>query len=562
MSLTHPSTGAPEQKTDKGDSSYPLLDGGSALATSLETTLGPNGMNKMLIGKTGTVMVTNNGSRILDRLEITDPVGRVLRTAATSQRNSVGDGSTTTVLLAQALLSSGGSLLAEGFHPTTIIQGYDAAVSQARKRLPEYGIAVGSEDKTTLTRLAKTTVTGRWDDRAAQLFADLTLSGLECIGYDESRLTLNAYAGGELEDSTLIDGLLIDMDTSSTTIDPLDSRLGQTLTAARIGLIDFEVSLERPAVVERVTVSDTHGLRDFQTHEQDRRSEMVNAVRQADIDVLFCQKSVDDAVRNALARDGTLVVERTRQDEFDAIARATGATAVAALEELDSNSTGYAGSVSRRSVGSVDTLVITDTPGQPHASILLRGGTPHVADEMQHIVETCRDVLLCSLKRGLVLPGGGASLLGIAQEVSAAGTTNTRREPFVIEAFASALEAVVAILARNAGGNPIDALTTLRNRHQAGESTVGIGHSGTPREMIADGVFDSYPVVDRCLTTAVEAACMVLRIDDVLAVSSNGSGCAVHDGHGESCAGSHAHGHAHPHTQTEDTGGYPWAISH
>lgn len=522
-----------------------LLETGQSLGALLRTTLGPNGHDKMLIGENGKVLVTNDGARILDRIEISDPVGQAIVHAARSQQTAVTDGTTTTVVLTGALLSTAQSLLADGFHPTTVIDGFHQATQLARDSLRESAVSVDRTDEKLLTDVARTTVTGRWDDANTERFAELTLAALQAVDFDRSNLRVEAYPGGELRESELLDGLLIDMETSPATVDELQSGVDRTIPEPRVAMVNSEITIEKPDAVASVTLSTSEDAERFRDHEQTVRDEVGETVAGAAVDVLFCQKSIDDTVRHNLRRSGVLAVERTRQDQFDAICRATGATAVQSVDQLTEEAIGQAGTIRRQTVGTTETLHVVDCPLEAQYSLLLRGGTPHVATETERIVEECSQTVRLALREGLVVPGGGASAIAVAREVADHASSVGSREQLVFEAVAESLERIPRVLATNAGEDPIDTLTTLHHRHAAGEHTAGIGKSGAVCEMIGSGIVEPSAVFDRSLAIAFDAAAMLLRIDAVVATTEQAEETT------------HAAGHGGP-----DTGGYPWALSH
>ncbi len=525
-----------------------------ALAETVRTTLGPMGRDKMLVGRDGRVVVTNDGASVLRRMEVEDPAARLLVEVATAQEGTVGDGTTTAVLLAGELLDAAGSLLEDGLHPTTVVEGFRLALVHARGQLDEVGVDVDTADESVLRDVARTAVTGRWDDAATDRFASLAVSGVRAVETDSRvevrNLTLGAYPGGELADSTLLDGLLVDMETSSTSFEAIDVSLPRSIADARIALVDDELKTEKADAVGHTTVSTADELQRLREYEDDARSRAVATLTDHDVDVVFCQKSVDDEVRSSLTRSGVLVLERTRQDELDALARATGASALRSVADLDEAAIGHAGRVERRDVGTTQVVVVSECPGERQASLLLRGGTEHVVEETERIVEDCIAVTELAIHEGRVLPGGGAAYLALARDLESYAPTVGGREQLAVEAFASALEGVPRTLARNAGRNPVDSLVALRARHHDGDRTVGVGADGDPRDMLDAGVLEPRGVVDRCLTHAAAAAGMVLRIDDVISIS--GSGNAGAGGHDDHDHGGHGHDH----------GGYPWAIGH
>jgi chaperonin GroEL (HSP60 family) len=528
---------------------------GKAIAKAVRTTLGPNGRDKMLIGSTGTVVITNDGASILDRMDIDDPTAQLVADVAATQDRTVGDGTTTAVLLTGELLTKAEKLLNEGLHPTTIIAGYHHAVDYARKQLEEHSIEIDGNNDGVLQAVVRTTVTGKWDDASAARFTALTTNGVRAVEtdgrIDSHNLTITALPGGELRESKLINGLLVDMDTSSTTIEAFDVEIPRKLTDARLALVNDEITIETDDISESMTISNPNQLEYLQEYESETRADIVQRISDLNVNVLFCQKSIDDIIRTKLANEGILTVERVRQDEFDALVRATEATAVQSVEDLSLTDIGYGRTIERHSLGGTELLSITDCPGEGQASLLLRGGTEHVAEETRRIIEDCIAVAQLVIHEGRVLPGGGAIEMALARNLSSHAVAVSGREQLAVKAFAEALEGIPRSLIVNAGLDPLDSLSSLRNHHEE-KSSVGIDPlTGELKDMTQAQVFEPRLVKDRCLTNALEATAMILRVDEIIRAKQPES---EYD----------AQGHNHDpekHVQ-QSTGGYPWSISH
>lgn len=519
----------------------------TALSDAIRTTLGPNGMDKMVVGENGTVVVTNDGSKILDWMEIDHPVGRLVERIAAAQDNIVGDGTTTTVVLAGALLDEAATLREDGLHPTTIVAGYNRALTTVANQLEQYELEIQTRYDDRLSDVARTAVTGRWDDDSTERFADLTLDALRTVDFDSSKLTLKSYAGGELRESKCVDGLVVDLESSSTSLEGAGhARIGDIDDPA-IAMVDGEIGIPEPDHVQSVQFENASQREAFQSHEREVREMIVERVTNAGAAVLCSQKSIDESIQTALVQHGVLPVERTRRDEFDVIARATGSTPVTSVEDLTTVDTGTVELVQQQTVGTTETLWLRGCPDEQRVSLLLRGGTSHVADEIRRIITDCIDVTRVSLDTGMLLPGGGAvpSALSIDLSTSARGISDRRQ--LVFDGFASALEAVPRTLAENAGANPLDVLATLKQQHDAGTATVGVGPDGRPCEMVEAGILEPSTVFTTALQRAVAVATMILRVDDLVRVGTDDTAATGHD--------DHDHGHA-------ATGGYPWAVGH
>ncbi|WP_434531830.1 TCP-1/cpn60 chaperonin family protein [Haloarcula sp. NS06] len=310
-------------------------------------------------------------------------------------------------------------------------------------------------------------------------------------------------------------------------------------------MVDAEIGIEEPNHIESVELQNATQRSAFQDHEQDRKTELVEQVVQSGATVLLCQKSIDEAVRTALAQRGVLPVERTRRDEFDVIARATGSTPVMSVDDLTVDSTGTVESVTQRTVGTTQTLTLQGCPEEQRATLLLRGGTPHVADEVRRIVADCIDVTRVTLDDGVFVPGGGAVPTALAIDIAALSRGIPDRTQLVFDGFGAALEALPRTLATNAGTDPLSTLTAIKQRHDAGAATVGVGPDGHPRDMVAAGVLEPSTVFRSALQRAVAVVTQILRVDDIVQISADERRTdAEHD-------------HAHA-----ATGGYPWAVGH
>lgn len=525
-------------------SARPALDAGTAVAATVRTTLGPNGMDTMIVDRDGSVLVTNTGSSVLDRLDVAHPIGRSAVAAAASQDRAASDGSTRTVILIGALLDRARELFEKGVHPRTVVEGYARATERARERLAECAVPFDDADRGFLEQIVATTVNGRWDDSAVGHFATSVVSALRRVDFDASRLTLHGYAGEGVAASTLVDGILVDHDASSTSVAPVVGADVPSLTTPRIALVRDAIGLDDTTTEATVAVEDTQTLDRVRDHERAATAMIVDAVRESGADALFCAKPVDDSVRAALARAGVLVVERTRSDEFAAIERATDAEAVPSPRDLDAATLGRAGAIRRREVGDVSTLVVADCPVEAHASLVLRGGTPHVVEETRRIVADGIDVLRQAVRDGRVVPGGGASATALSRTLASEATQASGREQLVRSAYAEALATLPRTLAENAGRDPTTTLADLKRRQRADGPDVGIGEDGSLVDARAAGIVEPPTVLRACLTNAFETAATVLRVDDVLPAATASTT-------GEETA-----------PDEPEHGGYPWAIGH
>ncbi|RDI70112.1 thermosome subunit alpha [Halopelagius longus] len=529
---------------------------GRGVAAVVESTLGPKGLDKMLVGADGHVVVTNDGAKVLENLPLDHPAARVLVETARRQDDRVNDGTTTAVVLAGELLSNAGDLVERGVPPAAVAAGYHRAATRASDALDEYAVDIDPDDAARLEDVARTVVTGKWDESAAECLARRAVETAAAVGegrtLDFERITRQTAPGGSVFDSTVCGGLLVDLELSSTDVASREATLPARFPDATVVLVDGQLTVETLSGASEVVVETPEELREFEAYERERYDDIRARIEGVGADAVFCQKSIDDPVRDALARAGILAVERTRADEFRTLARVTGASPVAAVEELTPADAGRAELVERRSAGDREFVAVEGESASRHVSVLLRGGTPRVLDELAGIFDDCLGVLRTAVEEGGVLPGGGAAEVRLSRELSAFAPSVRGTEQLAVEAFSDALERVPWLLAESAGLDPIDVLAELHARHDDGEVFAGLDlAAGEPANTLSRGVVEPVPVKRRSVLGAAEAATTLVRVDDAVAVASPGEDDEP--------------GHDHDHGRggvVESTGGYPWTLGH
>jgi len=530
------------------------INAGKQLADTVRTTLGPKGLDKMLVTAKGRVIVTNDGASIIDRLDIEHPTARLIAEVSDQQASSAGDGTTSSVLLAGELLSEAEWLLEQNVHPANVTTGYYIAASHAKEWLAEQTVPVDTDDDEQLRDIARTVVTGKWNESETDFLVKHAVETIRRIQRDEriafEKITRKIHPGGSFYDSEVIDGLVIDMEESPTDIVSPEGHLPRRYQDAGVALINQELSIDEPTGVGAVSPENYQEYEAFQERESRIYEGYVEAIQDAGADVVFCQQPIDDPVRYGLAEKGILAVERTRRDEFNRLANSTGARPVL-IENLTPATIGRATSVERRSVGETEITVVSGINELDQVSLLFRGGTQHVADETKRKLDDCFFVLKLAIEDGGLLPGGGATEAELARKLRNTAAEYSGKEQLAVESFADALETIPRTLATNAGMDPIDALTDLRNAHDGGEHTAGVNLSRkTIDDMAERGVLEPLYVKLQSIASATEAANMVLRIDDSLTVPGHDSDDTDHD---------HDHG---PDDIVHSTEGYPWAVGH
>ncbi|WP_458210208.1 thermosome subunit alpha [Haladaptatus sp. NG-SE-30] len=545
---------APVERLRGDDARNTNIAAGKALAETIRTTLGPKGMDKMLVGASGTVVITNDGASILDRMDIEHPAAEMIVEVAASQGTKAGDGTTTAVLLTGELLKQAEQLLENGLHPSSVTKGYRRASQKAFDELDAMSLDISLADESGLRDVAATSVTGKWDADAAEVFADLAVGAIRAIEdggmVDLSKVTLRPVAGAGITHSSLVSGIAIDIGSSSTSIEGKTLDIPRRIEGAQLALIDTELTVDEANAVENVTVDSPETMEALRRFEHDAYAAQVREIIDAGADVVVCQKSIDDAFRNQLAREGILAIERTRQDELYKLADVTGGKLVTSVDELSPVEIGYADEVERRTIAGTHLLIVTEDANSQHVSVLLRGGTQHVVDEMKRIIEDCLYVTTLAIEDSDVLPGGGATEIHLAKELREYADSLDSREQLAVHAFADALEAIPRTLATTAGLDPIDTLVELRANHHDGKQNVGLDvTNGRPKNMLTNGVLEPAAVKRHAIANAEEAANMLLRIDDVIAATRDAD------------ESDHEHDHGHT-THEHGSGGYPWAIGH
>lgn len=541
--------------TDDGGAQHSNFEAARALADVVRTTLGPKGLDKMLVGTDGTVVVTNHGASILNRLEVNHPAVGLVVEVAERQDSRVGDGTTTAIVLTGELLGNAESLLARNVHPTTITRGYYLAASYASTFLDELAVPLDVDDDEQLRNVARTVVTGKWNDRSTDFLAELAVETVRAIERDGrvgfERITRKTIPGSSFYDSEVIEGLLIDMEESSTDVVSPDDRALRRVSEATVALVDGEMSIDVPSGIGTVGLKSFEDYERFTEYERNVYETYVDRIIGVGADAVFCQQSIDDAVRYLLADEGVLAVERTRRDEFDKLARATGAHPVD-ITELTTATVGRAKEVKQRDLGTTTMTVVSGLEGFGQVSLLARGGTEHVAEETKRMLDICFHALKLVIEEGTVLPGGGAVEVALASELREYATEHPGKEQLAIEQFADALEHIPRTLAETAGLHPIDVLVELREAHNGGANTTGLDVlSGEVRDIAAAGVLEPLPVKRRALASAAEAANVMVRVDDTIPVRHEADD---HEGDDD-----HDHGSG---SLVRSTDGYPWALGH
>jgi len=494
-----------------------------AVAAAVRTTLGPRGMDKMLVDTMGDVVITNDGVTILKEMDIEHPAAKMMVEIAKTQDEEVGDGTTTAVVLAGELLERAEDLLEEEIHPTVIAAGYRDAAEKAVKLLSEMAISVGLEEEALLKRIAITSMSGKGSGVARDALADLALEAIKSIVDDDGtadveNITVEKKVGGRIEDSELVDGMVIDKER-------LVSSMPKRVRDARIALLNSALEIEKTEFGSEIEIKSPGQLQAFLDQEELMLKKMVDEIVNAGANVVFCQKGIDDLAQHFLAKAGVYAARRVKKSDMEKLARATGGRVVTSVHDITAEDLGRAGLVEERKIAGDEMTFVLECDNPKSVSIILRGGSEHVVDELDRAMEDGLRVLGVSLEDRHLVPGGGAPEIELALRLRERAATVGGREQLAIEAFAEAVEVVPKTLAENGGFDQIDALVALRSEHERGIKSAGLDmETGRPADMLEGGIVEPVRVKVQAIKSATEAAVMIIRIDDVIASKSGGAG--------------------------------------
>ena len=481
----------------------------------VKTTLGPKGMDKMLVGASGDIIVTNDGVTILDEMQIEHPAAKMMVEIAKTQESEVGDGTTTSVMIAGKLLENAEKLLDQKIHPTVITKGYRMAADKAQQILNEISLKITSNDEEVLKQIAMTAMTGKGAEDSRDKFAEIIVRAVKQIednsNIDTNDIKIEKTKGDSIEDTELISGIVLDKDKVSAEM-PLK------VDSAKIALIDFPLELKNPDIDTKISVSSPEQLHNFISQEEETIKKMVSKVVQSGANVVLCQKGIDDFAQYLLSKEKIYACRRVSKSDIEKVAKATGSKIVSNLTELSDRELGRAELVEEVKHGEDSMTYIRGCYNPKALTILIRGGTDHVIDEIERAIMDGLGDVVSALKTGLVVPGGGAIEIELSKRLRHFGQSLGGREQLAVEEFASALEFIPVTLAENAGIDPIDVLTELKSKHNSGERNSGLNLFNNKIENVLQAkIIEPYKIKSQAINSATEVAIMILRIDDVIA---------------------------------------------
>ncbi|MBI5000383.1 MAG: TCP-1/cpn60 chaperonin family protein [Euryarchaeota archaeon] len=499
-----------------------------AVADAVRSTLGPRGMDKMLVDSMGDVVITNDGATILKEIDIEHPAAKMVVEVAKTQDNECGDGTTSAVVIAGELLKKAEDLIDQNVHPTVIAAGYTRAATEAIRILGDMGLKVAANDDAMLRKVAVTAMSSKATGPNSVFLSELTVKAVRAVAdkadgkwtVDIENVKVEKKNGGSIMDTELVTGIILDKER-------VHPRMPKVVKNARIALIDSALEIKKTEVDAKIQITDPSQMEKFLTEEERTLKHKVDLVKKSGATAVFCQKGIDDLVQHYLAKEGIFAARRVKKSDMDKMARATGAKLVTNLEDLNRSDLGFAGLVEERKIGDADMTFVTDCKNPKSVSILIRGGTEHVVDETERALHDALKVTAVAIEDGIVVPGGGAPEIELSLKLAEFASTVGGREQLAIEAFAKAIEIIPWTLAENAGLDAINILINLRSEHSGKKKSVQSGvdvYNGDVKDMVKLSVIEPLRVKTQAITSATEVANMILRIDDVIAAKRGAGG--------------------------------------
>ena len=496
------------------------------VAETVRTTLGPKGMDKMIVDSLGDVTVTNDGVTILEEMSIEHPAAKMIVEVAKTQEDEIGDGTTTAVVIAGELLKNAEELLDKEVHPAVIARGYRLAESKAQEILSQMAEKITSSDEDVLKKIAQTAMTGKGAEYSKDTLAIIAVKAVRAVAeregnnllIDRENIKIEKKVGASVEESELVEGIVLDKER-------VHPGMPRHLTNAKIALIDSAVEIKNTEIDAKIQITDPSQMQAFIDQEEKMLRNKVEKIAASGANVVICQKGIDDIAQHFLAKKKIYAVRRAKQSDMEALARATGAKIVTNLDDLSASDLGEAGVVEEVKIGDEEMTYVKECKNPKSVTILIRGGTEHVVDEVKRAVTDAVGDVIAALKTGKVVAGAGAPEIELARQLRKYAESLSGREQLAVQAFAKSVEIIPRTLAENAGIDPIDILTELKAAHDKGQKWAGIDvFKAKVVDAWKDGVIEPLKIKTQAVSSASEVAVMILRIDDVIAGSGKSGG--------------------------------------
>lgn len=489
-----------------------------AVAAAVRTTLGPKGMDKMLVNTMGDVVITGDGASILKEMDIEHPAAKMIVEVAKTMDEEVGDGTTTAAVLAGELLKKAEELFEQEVHPTVIVKGYRLASDKSKEILESIARNVSAEQEDILLNIATTAMKGKEVDSSRAKLAQLAVRAVIAVAevsdgrkVDPREIKVEKKEGGSIEDSELVLGIVIDKERAST-------GMPKRIENARILLLNKALEIKKTETKSEIKITTPEQIQMFLDQEENLLREMVRKIEKSGANVVFCQKGIDDIAEHYLARSNILAAKSVNEKDMEKLARATGANVLTALEAISSSDLGKAGLVEEKKIGDKGFVFVRECKNPKSVSVLLRGGTKHVVENIETIFNDAIRVVGAVIEDGKYVAGGGSPEVEVALKLGEYAASLKGREQLAAYKFAEAMEIIPRTLAENSGLDPIDMLVELRSQHEKGNKDAGLDvYTGEVVDMAEKGVIEPLRVKIQAINSAAEAASMILRIDDVIA---------------------------------------------
>ena len=493
----------------------------------LKTTLGPRGMDKMLVDSLGDITITNDGAAILKEIDVEHPAAKMMVEISKTQDDMVGDGTTTTVVLAGELLKKAEELLDQNIHPTLIVSGYRKAVQKAIEIINKVAVPVDINDRKTLLKVALTSTSGKAIGAAREHLAEIAIEAVKLITEkrgdkmlaDIDNIQLVKKTGKSLLESQLVRGIIVDKEV-------VHPGMPKKKENAKIALLDSALEIEKTEMSAEIRIKDPTQMKAFLDQETDMLKQMADKIKAAGADVVFCQKGIDDMVQHFLSKEGIIAARRIKESDMEKLARATGGRIVSDIKDLKAKDLGLAGMVEERKIGE-DKMIFVERCKDPHSvAILIRAGLERMVDEAERAMTDALSVVSDVVENNKIVAGGGAVEIEVAKELRNYATKVGGREQLAIEAFADAIEVIPKTLAENGGLQSIDVLVDLRSAHEKEDGKyMGINvFTGKVQNSLDNGIIEPLVVKEQAIKSAAESAAVILRVDDVITAKSPKTG--------------------------------------
>lgn len=504
------------------------------VAETVRTTLGPKGMDKMIVDSLGDVTVTNDGVTILEEMQIEHPAAKMVVEVAKTQEDEVGDGTTTAVVIAGELLKQAENLLDKEVHPTMVARGYRMAEEKAMEILNSIAEDVTIKDDALLRKIAMTAITGKNAEIAKEHLGDIAVKAVKRVidtvdnklVFDKENIKIEKRVGSAIEDTELIEGVVIEKEA-------VHPGMPHDIHEARIALIDSAIEIKDTEIDAKIQITNPLQMQEFIEQEEKMLRDMVDKIVKSGANVVFCQKGIDDVAQHFLAQHGIYAARRVKKSDLEALARATGASIVTNLDSLDAKNLGKSGHVVERKIGDEEMTFVTGCKNPKAVTILCRGGTNHIVDELKRTMTDAIGDVAAALKIGKIVAGAGAPEIEVSKGLRKYADSLSGREQLAVLAFADAMEIIPRTLAENAGIDPIDILTELKAAHDKKQKWAGVDvFKGKVMDAWTAGVIEPLKIKTQAVSSASEVAQMILRIDDVILGGKKGDGHGMPPGMG------------------------------